>query len=241
MSDATWVQEPDPVLHALQRQLAETLGPGFGVACTDVDGDPQALFPEESATIRQAVPRRQREFAAGRRAARQAMARIGRPPLAIPSAADRSPIWPEGLSGSLSHTDKACVAVVTGQPGCFIGIDLENDLPVEQDLWDTICTPHERDWLAKQAEELQGIWVTRLFCAKEAFYKWQYPQTGLMLEFLDVQVDLNPHATGFGVRPAAGKSTHLPVGHATGQLLRGGGLVLAWVVGMPTYQEPPHP
>src|SRR5690606_967724 len=82
-------------LDILRRQLEHAMGPGTGVACTGVEGNLQRLWPVEHAAISHAVPRRQREFAAGRTAARAAMSQLGWPPSAVPSAPDRSPIWPD--------------------------------------------------------------------------------------------------------------------------------------------------
>lgn len=232
MDTVACYEKPSSALHTLRWPLAARLGPGIGVACTGIEGDPQALYPQEIVAIRQAVPRRQREFAAGREAARQAMARIGWPPAAIPSLPDRAPLWPEGLVGSISHTRQACVAVVGPRDRlCSIGIDLENDVPMAPTLWDTVCTPDELAWVATQPTPLQGLLVTRLFSAKEAFYKWQYPQTGQMLEFQDVQVALDKQTLGFGVCPATTRRARMPACGGTGQLLVEGGQVLACFAG----------
>lgn len=222
--------EPSLALHTLRQRLAERLGPGIGVACTGIDGDPQRLYPEEFAAVRRAVPRRQREFAAGRQAARQAMADIGWPPVAIPSALDRSPVWPEGLVGSISHTGRACVAVVGLREQVHaIGIDIENDLPMDPRLWPMICTPEERAFVSTQPTPLQGRLVTWLFSAKEAFYKWQYPQTRRMLDFQDVRVELNrPRLpTGFRItRTGAHRSQGIE-----GHCLACKEHLVAWVIG----------
>lgn len=217
-------------LHTLRQRLSERLGNGFGIACTGVDGDPQRLYPEEFAAVRQAVARRQREYAAGRQAARQAMMDIGWPPMAIPSASDRSPVWPEGLVGSISHTNRSCVAVVCpSHQVCGIGVDLEYDLPMNDDLWSTICTPEELAWVAAQDASLQGLWVTRMFSAKEAYFKWQYPQTGQMLEFRDVHVALHIQSMSFHVGLVEVTRARTNLRRSFGQLLIPDGVVLAVV------------
>jgi enterobactin synthetase component D len=180
----------------LRRQLTERLGPHVGVACTDVHGDPEGLHAEERSAIGGAIPRRQREYAAGRNAARQAMAAIGWPSAAVPSALDRSPIWPSGLVGSIAHTHSACVAVVTRQQDvAAIGIDLEDDEPIESDLWHTICTPAELAFLMAQPTPLRGVLVRRLFAIKEAVYKCQFPLTKRLLDFQEVEVVFEPVST----------------------------------------------
>ncbi|MBA4264261.1 MAG: phosphopantetheinyl transferase [Comamonadaceae bacterium] len=227
----TATAESSHSLITLRQRLAERLGKGFGVACSGVDGDPQRLYPEEFEAVRKAVPRRQREFSAGRQAARQAMMDIGWSPMAIPSAADRSPVWPEGLVGSISHTRQWCVAVVCPTHLVRgIGIDMEHDQPMGPELWDTICTPEEHAWVATQAASLQGLWVTRLFSAKEAYFKWQYPQTGQMLEFQDVQVVINTQTMSFDIHPASVKRTRMRAHRRPGQFLVSDEHLLAWVV-----------
>ena len=230
MSDTVVCTEPPSALHALCAKLTERLGPGVGVALTGIDGDPQALYEEERATIQRAIPRRQREFAAGRQAARLAMSRIGWPPAAIPSAPDRSPIWPEGLTGSISHTHRGCIAIVApSRKGWFVGIDLEDDVPMEPHLWSLICTPGEQAFVSTQPMALQGRLVTRLFSAKEAFYKWQYPQTHCMLEFQDVHVSTTsiefPMCLRIVSTRAAAKAD------IEGHCLAFNGHIVTWVIG----------
>lgn len=177
----------------LRQLMTGWLGPRVGVACTDVLGDPESLYPEEHIAIARAIPRRQREYAAGRNAARLAMADIGWPAAALPSAPDRSPIWPLGVVGSIAHTHSACVAVVTQQTNmAAIGIDLEDDQPIEPELWQTICTPDELAFLLTQPTQRRGVLVRRLFAAKEAVYKCQFPLTKRMLDFQEVQVVFDP-------------------------------------------------
>ncbi len=180
-------------LQQLHRQLTVLLGPRVGVACTDVHGDPESLYPEEFSTIARAVPRRQREYAAGRSAARQAMVAMGWPAAAVRSAADRSPVWPAGVVGSIAHTHSACVAVVARQTDmATVGIDLEDNQPIEADLWPTICTPAELTFLLTQPAHRQGVLVKHLFAAKEAVYKCQFPLTQRMLDFQEVEVVFDP-------------------------------------------------
>ena len=182
----------------VQRHLAHSLGPLIGVALSDVSGDPQSLFPEERPAIAKAVLKRQQEFAAGRTAARKAMRDIGWRDMAIPCKADRSPEWPEGLTGSISHSKQACVAVVGRKAHVdSIGIDIEDQIPIDPDLWSAICTPQELAAVTKLPVATRGLTVTRIFSAKEAFYKWQYPLTGHLLDFHDVTIALDVSLSTF--------------------------------------------
>lgn len=187
-----------PAHQRLEAQLQTRLGSDLAVVCTGVDGDPQSLWPEEQAVVAQAIPRRQREFAAGRAAARAAMARLGWAACAIPAFQDRSPAWPEGLVGSITHSAHFCVAVVgLSARWASVGVDIEEDQRIEADVWPSICVPGELDALTRAPEPTRKTLVTRLFGAKEAFFKWQYPGTRQMLDFQDVQIRLSADGETF--------------------------------------------
>ena len=219
----------------LQAELQTRLESDVSVVCTGVDGDLGSLWPEEKKAIRGAVVRRQREFAAGRAAAREAMAQIGWPAEAIPSSPDRSPVWPAGMVGSIAHNGHVCVAIAGRRDQAHaIGIDIEEDISLSTDLWVTICTPNELAIIATLPRSERGRWVTRLFCAKEAFYKWQYPQTERMLDFCDVQITLS--RTSFNVLPAVFEDSPLLLCERKGRWLTSNGLILAWLIGRPVSQ-----
>lgn len=217
-----------PLLHqGLVAALQARLGPEAAVVCTGVDGDPERLWPEEKAAIARAVPRRQREFAAGRQAARAAMQRLGWTAAALPAHSDRSPGWPVGLVGSIAHTADTCLAVVGRKDSwASIGIDIEHDHGIDEGLWGIICRADEQRQLAEQAPGQRGAQVTRVFVAKEAFYKWHYPQHRTFLDFNQVSVDWAPDGAGFKVLVHARdgiESTSL----GRGQLFTLGGQVVA--------------
>ncbi|OSZ75431.1 4'-phosphopantetheinyl transferase [Hydrogenophaga sp. IBVHS1] len=182
----------------LQATVQAQLGPELAVICTGVEGHPECLWPGERMAVAKAIPRRQREFAAGRAAARAAMRQLGWCECAIPAREDRSPTWPEGLVGSISHSAGFCVAVVaTNRHWDSIGIDIESDQRVEPDLWPSICLPEELQQITHEDVLTTKSRVTRLFSAKEAFFKWQYPDTLRMLDFQDVEVRLNADGSSF--------------------------------------------
>ena len=225
-------QAQDP--RYLQVQLANRLGPDVGVACRDVDGDPRALFAEEAQAIEKAIPRRQREFAAGRSAAREALAQIGWTPQGIACANDRSPVWPEGLVGSIAHCRSACVAIVAPREQAHaVGIDMEEDLPLDPSLWTSVCTPAERSFLASLPSSEQGRWGLRLFCAKEAYYKWQYPLTRRLLDFQEVEVRMDVEHSTFDVHAPDPVKSRLVTCTLQGRLHTSEGLVMAWLIGAP--------
>jgi len=151
-------------------------------------GDGATLLPAELEYIARAVPKRVQEFAAGRACARLAMASLGVADFALRVAADRQPVWPTGIVGSISHTSGLCLAVVAEQTRvAALGIDCEVVGHVNADIWETICTAAELAWLASLPAPLQAAAVALLFSAKEAVYKCQYPLTGEWLDFHDLE------------------------------------------------------
>ena len=180
-------------LPALAAALRACVGPGIGVGVADPRGVSAPLFPEEAEATRKMVEKRHREFAAGRAAARAAMAELSLPPMAITMGSDRAPVWPKGLCGSISHCAGAAVAVVAPlDQAATLGIDIEEATPLEMDLWPEILTQVEQDWLMRQPEATRGRHAKTIFSAKEAVYKAQYPLTGRMLGFGDITIKLNP-------------------------------------------------
>lgn len=151
------------------------------------------LLAAEEASMPNGTDRRQREFAGGRRAVHQAMISLGvatRPVACLP---DRSPDWPVGLSGSITHSDNICLAAVA-RSGMYraIGIDIEDDDDLPPDLVPEICTPDEQAWLSVQDTALRGRLARLIFSAKECAYKAQYSvnQTLIGFDMLDITPDL---------------------------------------------------
>lgn len=178
--------------------------------------DPRATQPpalgDEAAHLGQALAARQLEFAAGRAAARAAMAQLGVPARPIPAAKDRSPVWPPGLSGSISHTKYLCAAVLT-TGGRSLGLDIEQDTPLSRGLLTTICSDAEQRRIVG-ADQLSLAKL--VFSAKEAVYKAQYPLTKMLFGFDHIDITLDRPAKAFTatfLKPAGA--------FATGDMLQG--------------------
>lgn len=159
---------------------AELLPDGVGVGSAN-PGHLYPLMPGEE--VPGSVPARLAEFSAGRHAARVAMAALGQAPSPIPMAADRSPVWPTGVIGSITHSRSACLAAVAAGGLRGLGLDLEEATPLDRDLWDTVLRPEEQIWLARQPEDLRGLLAKTVFSAKEAAYKAQYAVSGALFGF----------------------------------------------------------
>ena len=185
------------------------LGRHAAVACRSTDGDVNSLAPIERHAVSRAIPLRQKEFAAGRTAARDAMKRLGRPAATVPVQDDRSPRWPEDLVGSISHSRATCVAVVALKLHWLsVGVDVEPDNDLPRELWPMIGLPNEIQRASALPEAVQARWMMRIFSAKEAYYKWRYPQTQRILEFHDVEIIMKStlESAEFLARPVDKKS-----------------------------------
>ena len=159
---------------------------------TDAAGDPLSLYPVEAQAVARAVPARAQEFAAGRACARNALSAIGMDPVALPVRADRRPVWPAGVRGSISHTPGLCVAVVApASRVAAVGIDVERLDRLRENLWPQVLTSRELAFLHRQPGHLKTSAATLMFSAKEAFFKCQFELTSRGLEFLDVEIDID--------------------------------------------------
>ena len=159
----------------------------------------ETLLVEERELVAAAAPQRIRDFATGRWCAHKALEQHGIESCALLSDANRAPLWPSGIVGSITHADGYCAAAV-GRRKDFvgIGIDAESIGRVQRELWREIFTGEEIAWLEQLAEPGQACMATMLFSAKESFYKAQYPFTKLWLEFKAVAVHI--HSDGWLLR-----------------------------------------
>jgi len=157
------------------------------------------LLPEEAACIPRAVEKRRREFTAGRLCAREALAKLGIHGFPLRVGAERVPVWPAGVTGSISHCKGYCgVAVARRSDFLGLGFDVERAEALEPELLARICTPRERARLAALPGAPDPGKLT--FCAKEGFYKCYFPLTREFLGFQDVEVEFEPGLRAFRAR-----------------------------------------
>lgn len=217
----------------LEAGLQALLGHHAAVSCCATDGDVSTLAPIERSAIAGAITRRQKEFAAGRAAAREAMLRLGRSASAIPAQVDRSPHWPADLVGSISHSHATCISVVAAKSHWkAVGVDVEPDQALSRDLWSLIGRPNELKRSSALPEAIRARWMMRIFCAKEAYYKCVYPQTLHVLEFHDVEIvmDLTLESTEFQALPHhLGGNSILPK-QLAGRLVIDQGMVISLII-----------
>ena len=161
---------------------------------TSAVGDAALAFMSkpEAASIVDAVPKRRREFATARALAREGLKRFfGLHDFNLLNGKDRSPIWPQGIAGSISHSStRAWVALVDATYGT-IGIDGENGDKLERNLWHLTLRDEEITYLETLRRSIQERRALVIFSAKEALYKAQFPWSHQYVDFKAVQIRLD--------------------------------------------------
>ncbi|APE42972.1 hypothetical protein BOO69_05695 [Sulfitobacter alexandrii] len=181
---------------ALQRAVRGLFDGPVAVGLSDPSMPQPGLFPEEEAALAGMVPDRRREFAAGRAAARLALAEAGHAAQPIPMQDNRAPLWPPGVAGSITHTRRLCIAVVSDRVRA-LGLDAEEDHPMDEEMISTICSEME---ISRSGSIPEQRFATMIFSAKEAVYKAQFALTGALFGFEVLDVTLEPDAGRFAAR-----------------------------------------
>jgi 4'-phosphopantetheinyl transferase EntD len=160
-----------------------------------------SLTKRQRASAGRVDPQRLLELECGRVYAKLALAMIGFHGVELPIAADRSPSWPKGVVGSITH-------VMGGDGGHFaaavarinavraVGIDVEPELGLHPCMWNYVLTTRELKRILElplpaRAAEAQVIW-----CAKEAVGKAALRP----VEPTEVEVHRDPNGDGYVAR-----------------------------------------
>jgi len=142
------------------------------------------------------VAKRRNEFITARHCARLALQQLGQQPVPIRKGEKGEPCWPDGIVGSLTHTQGFRGAVVGRQSAVrSVGIDAEPHDVLPDGVLDAVTIMEERHEIAALPDGLH--WDRILFCAKEATYKAWFPLTRRWLGFEDAHVvfDVDPAGT----------------------------------------------
>jgi 4'-phosphopantetheinyl transferase EntD len=158
------------------------------------------LLKGEAELVTRALPRRRREFAAGRACARLGLSRLGFPQAPLLSGPERAPLWPEGAVGSITHcAGYAAAAVARASEVRGLGIDAEINKPLPEGVAELVCSASERAWAAAAPAGMIN-WPTLIFSAKESVYKAWQPLTGEWLGYLDAELTIDSDSDAFEVR-----------------------------------------
>jgi 4'-phosphopantetheinyl transferase EntD len=143
------------------------------------------------AQLLNAVARRKNEFVAGRFCASQALIGLRGDSMApVGMSEDRSPIWPDGIVGSITHSDSIVLAAV-GEHEIYrgIGIDVESVLDHDRacKISKKILLPDEtrKKWSVSREFSLL---VTLIFSLKESLFKALHPEAKRFFGFSSAKV-----------------------------------------------------
>ncbi len=145
-----------------------------------------------------AVPSRQATVRLGRAAAHAALQSIQRDEGPVLSGANREPIWPTGVCGSISHITGLGVALAAPTArtdGVGIDVELYRTAP---ELERQVPRAEEKAWLDQIAPEDRSQWLLALFSAKESIFKAFFPRVGFFFGF--EAASLAPTSSGFTAR-----------------------------------------
>jgi 4'-phosphopantetheinyl transferase EntD len=166
-----------------------------GVAVASLNKEITTLFSGEIESVRRAVAKRQREFAAGRWCARVALEKLGSQPVEIPVGKLQQPIWPSGFIGSITHDNGIAMAAVRPNRGTYsaIGIDLHflRNKEHYQNLTHLVCNTREYTNASHHLSE--NIVIPMVFSAKEAAIKALSPVIGQFIDFTEVEIKIDEH------------------------------------------------
>ena len=153
-----------------------------------------ALHPVEAEQIGGAVESRRLDFAAARACAREAMARMGLAAGPIVRGGRGMPVWPQGVVGTLTHTDGLrAAALAPADRVRSLGLDVEPHGPLPDGVLEAVSLPEEAAWVRAAGADGGGVhWDRVLFTAKEATYKAWFPLTRRWLGFADAHITLVP-------------------------------------------------
>ncbi len=193
--------------------LSPLFPPSVVTAVADPAGLTGPLPAAEQACIAGVGRRRQREFRAGRLSARRALALLGWTDFPLLIGPDRTPCWPSGIVGSISHCRTYCgVAVARAGQIAAIGLDIEPQQGFPRADWDAVLTPAELRWLATRPAGDQERLAKLCFSAKECTYKCQFTLSRAWLGFHDLEVTVDLARREFGARLLTSPAPLLPAG-----------------------------
>lgn len=157
---------------------------------------PEALSENELAVAQKYGAKRFADFCTGRYCLRKSIAPYNFTGDIL--IGDRGmPLLPDHITASLSHSKKLCGAVASlKQNNISLGIDIETNGRVHEEMWRLLFTPKETTYLSAQNKVNSDLLSTVFFSMKEAYYKMQFPLTGVYLDFPEVEIE---HTDGFFV------------------------------------------
>ena len=131
------------------------------------------------------VEKRKAEYLAGRYCAKVSLSQKGIDNFQVIIGADREPIWPNGVVGSITHSEKFASAIIADEKDYFgIGIDIEEIIPLDSiNQIKNVVVDHRESEIMKSTALPFNTILTLVFSAKESFFKATFPRIKRFLDF----------------------------------------------------------
>lgn len=161
-------------------------------------------------SLESAVVSRRAEFLVGRHLAKKMIRKRVSKPLEdvnVGVGHNRCPIWPNGVLGSIAHSQNFVVCVIAQLPSVqfYLGVDVEKILTTEtfREIENSIATFHEMQRM-REVGFSNEVALTVIFSAKESVFKALYSFVGEYFGFEEanlVKVDREGQMLYFALSP----------------------------------------
>lgn len=219
----------DPADHH-DSMLKSLLSVEVRVATTCHPSSLRTPYPEEAEQLKYASEQRMTEFATGRLCARRALHKIGVGPHAILIGANREPIWPDQVTGSITHCPGFYAAAVCMRSAvASLGIDAEPHQKLPVGTIEHVLFGRERRWVEGAPKGV--FWDRLIFSAKESLYKAWFQLTAEWLGFENASILIDNKTRTFSVEILLPSSYRIGVvsGKFKGRFQVSNGLILTTV------------
>ncbi|WP_052118305.1 4'-phosphopantetheinyl transferase family protein [Erwinia oleae] len=186
------------------------------------------------APLEAAVNKRRAEYLASRALVRHALEVFHLSDFLLVNDADRAPCWPEGIAGSLSHTDGyVCLLLARAQNDLLVGVDVEQIMRDEtaHEMADMIINAQEKALLQQSGLPFASA-LTAAFSLKESLYKALFPGLRRFIDFHQAEiVAAEPQLARVTLQLPQALSALLPAGRCfNGHVIISGSELLSRIV-----------
>lgn len=136
--------------------------------------------------------KRLREFIAGRNIAKNLIRKLTSSDALVHRSSTFLPIWPKGVTGSISHKGKLCGAIISNDSSIIsLGFDIEKYEAIPEAIWSTYTDAEEI-----QKNTLDSIdkpyLANIIFSCKESAFKAFYQNGLTAVKLQDISIKLSP-------------------------------------------------
>lgn len=167
--------------------------------------------------------KRLREFIAGRNIAKNLIRELTSYNALVYRSSTFLPIWPKGITGSISHKGKLCGAIISNDSSIIsLGFDIEKYEAIPEAIWSTYTNAEEI-----QRNTLDSIdkpyLANIIFSCKESAFKAFYQNGLTAVKLQDISIKLSPEVGKLKI--SANFKTH----KAFGSVLIEEDIIVSWL------------